>query len=349
MYDFRKHLIQTNIKVRQVLEKLDSLAADAILFLVDEDSKLIGSLTDGDIRRGLIKGKILDENITSFVQSNPKYLKKSDYNIKQLKEWRANNFKIIPIVDEENRVIDVINLRLQKSFLPLDAVIMAGGKGTRLRPLTLDTPKPLLKIGDKPIIEYNTDRLALFGIKNITLTLNYLGEQLVKYYGDGRSKNLNIQYVKETEPLGTIGSLSLIDKFYNNYILVMNSDLLTNIDYEDMFAQLKDQDADMIVASIPYKVEIPYGVIETDGDRIVNLKEKPTYTYYSNAGIYIIKKEHISLIPKNEHFNATDLMEALYSTGKKVLNFPILSYWLDIGKHTDFDKAQQDVDYINFK
>ena len=182
----------------------------------------------------------------------------------------------------------------------------------------------------------------------MTLTIKYLGQQLIDYFEDGSERDLTINYIKEEEPLGTIGALSVIENFYNDYILVMNSDLLTNIDYEDMFKDLLDKEGEMIVATSPYEVKIPYGVIEIEGDKIVTLKEKPTYTYYSNAGIYIFKKEHVSLIPKNQYFNATDLMEALYNSGRKVVHYPILGYWLDIGKPDDYEKAQKDINHIKF-
>lgn len=343
-----ENIFKNNNSVKSALVQLDALAADAILFVVDEHQKLVGSLTDGDIRRGLIKGLGLEDEIMKFIQPKPKFFRKGEYDIALMQEWRTKDFKIIPVLDEDDVVVDVVNFRLQKSYLPIDAVIMAGGKGTRLLPLTIDTPKPLLVIGGKPIIEYNIDRLKDFGIRNLTLTIKYLGQQLIDYFGDGKDRNLNISYTKENEPLGTIGSVALIDTFHNDYVLVMNSDLLTNINYEDMFKALLEKGGDMIVASTPYEVEIPYGVIETEGDRIVALKEKPTYTYYSNAGIYIIKKEYIDWIPKGAFFNATDLMEALYSKDKKVLNYPILDYWLDIGKHHDFEKAQNDIKYIKF-
>jgi dTDP-glucose pyrophosphorylase/CBS domain-containing protein len=343
-----KHIIDKNISIRQVLSKLDELSWDAILFLVDENKKLIGALTDGDVRRGLIKGLSLEDEIILFAKTNPKFFRKGEFNLSEMQGWRANNLKVIPVLDAEDKIIDIVNFRLQKSYLPIDAVIMAGGKGTRLRPLTLDVPKPLLKIGGKPIIEYNVDRLKDFGVRNITLTIKYLGQQLIDYFGNGEDRDLNIGYTEEDTPLGTIGSVALIEDIHNDYVLVMNSDLLTNINYEDMFKNLLDKGGDMIVASTPYEVSIPYGVIETEGDNIVALKEKPTYTYYSNAGIYIFKKKHIDLIPKGEHFNATDLMEELYTNNKKVLNYPILDYWLDIGKHHDFEKAEKDIEYIKF-
>ena len=343
-----KHIIKNNQSVKEVLSKLDALASDAILFLVDEKNKLIGSLTDGDIRRGLIKGLGLDDDIMKFVQENPKYCKKDQFDLELIKAWRSKNFKIIPVLNENDHIIDIINFRNQKSFLPMDAVIMAGGKGSRLRPLTLDTPKPLLKVDGKPIIEYNIERLKAFGIKNVTISIKYLGEQLVDYFSDGSDRDMHIGYVEEDEPLGTIGSVGLIEEFMNDHILVMNSDLLTNIDFEEMYSELLSKKGEMIVATTPYEVEIPYGVIETEGDSITALREKPTYTYYSNAGIYMFKKEHLALIPNNEHFNATDLMEALYSKGKKVVHYPILDYWLDIGKPHDYEKAQKDIKHIKF-
>lgn len=348
MKHIERHIIYEHFTVRAALERLDKLAADAILFLVDADDKLIAAITDGDIRRGFIRGLDLDNAIIEFAQKNPKYFKKHTFNLATMQEWRSNNFKIIPLIDDEHRIIDIINFRLQKSYLPIDAVIMAGGKGTRLRPLTLDTPKPLLKVGDKPIIEYNVDRLKDFGIRHLTLTIKYLGQQLIDYFGDGSAKNLTIQYIEEDKPLGTIGAVRSIQAFHNEYILVMNSDLLTNINYEDLFKSLLEKGGDMIVATIPYEVKIPYGIIETEGDRIVQLKEKPTYTYYANAGIYIFKKACVNLIPKDSHFNATDLMETLYSSGKKVVHYPILGYWLDIGKPHDFEKAQKDIHHIKF-
>lgn len=341
-----KHIITEDITIRQVLARLDKLASDAILFLVNDNQELLGALTDGDIRRGLIKGLGLEDAISKFVKTDPQFLEEGEFSIDTIQEWRAKDYKIIPVVDKEKRIVDIINLRLQKSILPIDAVIMAGGKGSRLRPLTLDTPKPLLKVGDKPIIEYNIDRLKKYGVRNITISIAYLGEQIIDYFGTGSDRNLNIGYITEDKPLGTIGAVRQIEEIYNDYVLVMNSDLLTNIDFEDMLKEMIEQEGEMIVATSPYEVKVPYGVIETDGKRIKALKEKPTYTYYSNAGIYIFKREHIDLIPSNNHFNATDLMETLYSNGKKVIHYPIRGYWLDIGKPQDYEKAQEDIKHI---
>ncbi len=225
---------------------------------------------------------------------------------------------------------------------------MAGGEGRRLRPLTTHTPKPLLLVGDKPIIEHNVFRLQQFGIENIYVTLNYLGNQLRNYFQQRENGCLRFSFIEETQPLGTIGSVRLIPEFSNNHLLIMNSDLLTNIDYEDFYTEFCKKNADMAVATIPYKVDIPYAVLETDEHFVRDFKEKPTYTYYSNAGIYILKREVIDLIPVNSFFNATDLMETLIKTGRNVLSYPLLNYWLDIGKHDDYKKAQEDIKHIKF-
>ena len=225
---------------------------------------------------------------------------------------------------------------------------MAGGKGSRLWPLTEHTPKPLLKIGDKPIMEHNVDRLALYGIDDFWISVKYLGEQICSYFGNGTNKNVNIDYIWEDTPLGTIGAVSKIENFQHDYVLLTNSDILTNLDYEHFFLNFLKQDADLSVVTIPYHVDIPYAVLETDNGHIVNFREKPTYTYYSNGGIYLIKKSALDLLPKGQSFDATDFMEKLIQQKKRVISYPLSGYWLDIGKHEDFEKAQDDIKQIKF-
>lgn len=230
----------------------------------------------------------------------------------------------------------------------IDVVIMAGGKGERLMPLTKNTPKPLLKIGDKPIIEYNTDRLASFGIKHINITVNYLSDQIITYFEDNNKHQIDFNYIKESKSLGTIGALKLIENFKYDYILVMNADLLTNVNFEALFNDFISKNGDALIATIPYKVDIPHGVVETKAGFVTDLKEKPSYTYYSNAGIYVFKKECFDFIPQNTFFDATDLIEVLLTKNKKIVNYPILDYWLDIGKPENFQKAQEDIKHIKF-
>ena len=246
------------------------------------------------------------------------------------------------------QVVNIINFRTIKSYLPIDAVIMAGGRGQRLQPLTDTIPKPLLKVGGKPIMEYNIDRLASYGIDDFWVSVNYLGEQIQQYFGNGYSKNIKIDYVWESEALGTIGAVSKVSNFEHDYVLVTNSDLLTNVDYENFFLDFVKNGADFAVLTIPYKVNIPYAVLETIDGKIKSLKEKPTYTYYSNGGVYLMKREMLQHIPQNTYFNSTDLMESLIIQKFKVISYPFSGYWLDVGKHEDFEKAQTDNLNLNF-
>jgi dTDP-glucose pyrophosphorylase len=345
---FKDHLILKGSSIKQALLLLNELSLDAILFLVDDNDKLIGSITDGDIRRGLLNDFNLESEVDNIIQSNPRYIRKGIYDINNVIEYRNNNFRVIPVLDDNDVVVNVINFRYIKSYLPIDAVIMAGGRGQRLQPFTDSIPKPLLLIGDKPILEHNIDRLANYGIDDFWISVRYLGEQIEQYFGNGHQKNINIKYVWETEPLGTIGAVSKITNFEHDFVLITNSDLLTTIDYENFFLDFIKQEADFAVLTIPYQVNIPYAVLETKERTIKSLKEKPTYTYYSNGGVYLMRKEMLQHIPRDSFFNSTDLMEVLIKMDYKVISYPFSGYWLDVGKHDDFEKAQVDIHNLKF-
>lgn len=342
-----KHIIHKERSVRDALIKLDKIAPSSILFVVEDDNRLLGSLTDGDLRRGFIRGLGFENSLLDFIQSNPVFIRENEYDLKLLDEFRKDLLKIIPIINNSHQIVDILDFSLRTTLIPADAVLMAGGEGKRLRPLTDNTPKPLLRVGDKPIIEYNIDRLKEVGIRNINLSINYLGDQLVSYFGDGSNKDLNIKYVREHKPLGTIGSILLVENFKYDDIIVMNSDLLTNIDFGDFFKTYKETGADMIVAATSYHVDVPYAVLEVNETNCVkSLKEKPRYTYYSNAGIYILKKNLLSMIPDDQFFDITDLMDRVIEMNLNLVTYPLNGYWLDIGKHEDFKKAQEDIKHI---
>jgi dTDP-glucose pyrophosphorylase len=349
MRNYKDHLIINTSSIKDALYKLDLLSIDAILFIVDEFGKLLGSLTDGDVRRGLIKGILIDDLVIMISQHNPKFIRKPIYDFQEIIKYRNKNYKIIPVIDQNGVIVNVVNFRLLNSYLPLDAIVMAGGKGTRLKPLTNNIPKSLLPVGNKAIMEHNVDRLAKFGIDNFWFSVNYLGEQIEEFFGSGKEKNLSINYVWEDRPLGTIGAISKINNLKHEDILVTNSDILTNLDYEKFYLDFKKSNADLSIACIPYNVNIPYAVLEKGDDGFIkSFKEKPTYTYFSNGGIYLMKKSILSLIPKNSFFNATDLIDELISKNKKVVSFSLDGYWLDVGKHDDYKKVQIDIEKIKF-
>lgn len=344
-----KYTISKDDSIKSALVRLNSFSKNdgLTLFVINKEDQLCGTLTDGDIRRGLLIDSNLDQRIESIMNTSFVYIKRNSFTLKDIQIIKAKGIEILPLIDDELKIIKLINLSKKQSVIPVDAVIMAGGKGERLLPLTENTPKPLLKVGDKPIIEHNVDRLGYFGIDNIYITIKYLGDLIKDFFQDGDSKEMNIKYVSEVNPLGTIGAVSLIDNFTYDDVLIMNSDLLTNIDWENFYEDFKDCNADMMIATVPYQVQIPYAVLETnDNNNILSFKEKPTYTYYSNAGIYLVKKSLLALIPKNSFYNATDLIEELIKQNKKVVSYSILGYWLDIGRHEDYRKANEDIKHI---
>ena len=348
MGELAKFTFPENGSARDALQLFNEIAIpNMAIFILNENKQLIGSLTDGDIRRGLLNGLNIDAPVNSFMNAASKYFVEEENNFEKVNIYREDKIRFVPIVDAQLKIIRIVDLEKLHAIIPADAVLMAGGEGKRLRPLTEKTPKSLLKVGEKPIIEHNVDRLVQVGIKNMHISINYLGEQLENYFGNGSKKNINIKYIKETKPMGTIGSILLADNFEHDDILVMNSDLLTNIDFTDFYKTFRASNADMAVAATTYSIDVPYAVLEIDmQQRVRSLKEKPRYTYFSNAGIYLLKKNVLNLIPKNAFFHITDLMDKVLAMDMKLITFPINGYWLDIGKHEDYQKAQEDIKHL---
>lgn len=345
MKNFLEFTIDKNINCLDALRKLDNEKSNQTLFVLDENEKLIGTITDGDIRRGLIKGLNLDSAIYLFCYKNFSYIN-GKIDVSNIRRLKKEGIKVLPKLNAAGKIEKIYDLSRLKSILPLHAVIMAGGKGKRLRPLTEKTPKPMLILGNKPIIEHNIDRLISYGIETITISVCYLSEQIINYFGDGKSKGIRINYIEEDSPLGTIGCLTRINDINQEDILVLNSDIFTNIDFEDFYLAFKYANADMAVASIPYSVDIPYAVMELKDNNITSFIEKPKTTYYANAGIYLIKKENVALIPKDTFYNATDLMDSIISNKGKLIHSQITGYWIDIGKHDDYNKAKEIIRHL---
>lgn len=343
----RKHIISEDKSLLEALSLLNTLYPDPlVLFVVDKEKRMVGTLTDGDSRRALIAGASVSDKAYKVMHRNFNYMRVDDINnVQEIRHQKDMLMKLVPILDEEKHIIDILNLEKYKTRLPVDAVMMAGGKGERLRPLTEKTPKPLLPVGDKAIIDHNVDRLIYYGISHISVTVNYLKEQIEEHYKEPRN-SIQIQTVREPKYLGTIGSIKFVPNFFNDTILLMNSDVFTNIDYEDFYIHFHQHDAEMSVAAIPYNVSIPYGILELDGRNIQGLLEKPKYTYYANAGIYMIKRRALDEIPDDTFFNATDLVEKLISEGKRVIRYPLNGTWIDIGNPQEYQKAKDLVKHL---
>lgn len=342
-----RHFIVKDKTLLEALEQLNSFFDEPlVLFVIDNDGRMVGTLTDGDSRRALISGASVNDKAEIIMHRDFRFMRSSDiFNVREIRHQKEMKMKLIPVLDDDNHIVDIINLEKYRTRLPVDAVLMAGGKGERLRPLTEKTPKPLLPVGDKAIIDHNVDRLISYGIQHISVTVNYLKEQIEYHFRQPRF-GINIQTVREPKFLGTIGSVKYVPKFYNDTVLLMNSDLFTNIDYEDFFLHFRENDAEISVAAIPYNVSIPYGILNLDGRNVLGVVEKPKYTYYANAGIYLIKCRALDEIPSNQFFNATDLVETQIRQGKKVIRYPLNGTWIDIGNPQEYEKAKDLIKHI---
>lgn len=341
------HIILQSLPVIDAICRINEIHSEPlVLFVVDTEKRMQGTLTDGDVRRALIKGIGVDAPISEAMHRNFNFLRRGvNDGVEDIHRQRDLKMRLVPILDGDNHICEIINLEHYYTKLPIDAVLMAGGKGERLRPLTEKTPKPLIKVGDKCIIDYNIDSLLSYGLNHISVTINYLGEQLEEHFRSPRD-GVKIHTVREPKYLGTIGSIKFVETFHNDTVLVMNSDLFTNIDYEDFFLHFRQHDADMSVAAVPYVVKVPYGIFNLDGRYIKGVTEKPTYSYYANAGIYLIKKECLNLIPEDKFFNATDFMDQLIVTNHKVIRYPMSGYWLDIGQHDELARAREMIKHL---
>lgn len=350
MIDTHKFSFSDKNSARAALERINELAIpNMTLFILNADEQLSGSLTDGDIRRGLLKGQTIDSSVTTFMNANSKFFLEGEDSFGKIAGYKAAGIRFVPVLDKNKKIVRVTDLEQLRSILPVDVILMAGGKGERLKPYTDKTPKPMLKIGDKPILARNIERLANFGVSKFHVSVRHMADQIIEGMKEYPVQDTEVNFVKEDQPLGTIGSVKLVKDIKNGTILLMNSDLLTNIDFQDFYQRFVDSKADMQVATIPYHIDVPYAVMQiNDTEEVVSFSEKPRYTYYSNAGIYLFKKELIDLIPAGKTFDATHFMEVLIAAKRKLVSYPILGYWLDIGRVEDFYKAQEDVKHIQF-
>lgn len=341
------NIICSNKKLIDALKLLNSfLYGPLVLFVVDEQNKMVGTVTDGDARRALIAGVSVDDSVDKVMHRNFNYLRQGvNDDVAHLREQKELKMKLVPVLDKDDHIIDIINLDKFRSKLPIDAVLMAGGKGERLRPLTEKTPKPLLKMQDKPIIDYIVEHIISFGINNISVTVNYLKEQIIEHFSEPKQGVL-VKCYGEPKFLGTIGSICYVENFKNDTVLLMNSDAITDLNLEEFYLHYREYNADMSIAAVPYTISVPYGILDLEGRNVKGVLEKPTYNYYANTGIYLIKRELLKLIPEGEFFNATDFMELLMKNGYKVVRFPLNGTWIDIGNPQEYQKAKEIVKHM---
>jgi dTDP-glucose pyrophosphorylase/CBS domain-containing protein len=336
--------------IRAAMQCIDQVAV-GIALVVDSDRKLIGTITDGDVRRAVLASSNLDMPVSLLLSSKigteyPKPItalkgSKMDELISLFHKYLLRQ---IPIVDIDGKVVDLVMMDdlIPTQDLQLQAVIMAGGFGTRLRPLTDDLPKPMLPLGGKPLMELMIEQLRQVGIRRVNITTHYKPEKISDHFGDGSSFGVELNYLNEDKPLGTGGALGLID-VPREPLLVINGDILTKVDFRAMLSYHQEHRAVMTVAVKQYDIKIPYGVIECEGPRVSALKEKPQMHFLVNAGIYLLEPKVYEFIPNSEHFNMTDLIQLLLESNQTVVSFPVIEYWLDIGQIADYEQAQNDM------
>jgi dTDP-glucose pyrophosphorylase len=326
------------------LGRLNDLSGGAMtLFVVDDDNRMCGTLTDGDVRRALLAGHGTDEPVSAVMHRNFKAITAQncgDTAVTNIRDMRQFGITLVPKLDANSRIIDIVDLSVTHTMLPLSALLMAGGKGERLRPLTLTTPKPLLQIDGKAIIDYNIEALAACGINDITVSTRYLAEQLYTHFS-APVAGVQVKCITEDAPLGTIGAASLISHKPGGNTLVMNSDLLTTISFEDMYLRHISEQADITIAAIPYQVSVPFAILTTEGHQVHGIEEKPSYSYFADAGIYIFRNSVLQTLRQDVRTDATDLIEATIRNNGRVVYYPINGTWLDVGSHADFAQAQE--------
>lgn len=339
-------LIRPNDTLGKVLERLNESGLGIVL-VVDDRRRLIGTITDGDVRRAILSklelatfASVVLERKAGTIYSKPFVAKRQDNPDHYLKILQEHTVLHLPILDEENRVVDLVTMDdFVSAPLALQAVVMAGGRGTRLFPLTEECPKPMLTVGDRPLLEIIIERLKLAGIQQVSVSTYHKPEKIAEHFGDGGGFGVDLNYVSEDRPLGTAGALGLMAPPTETR-LVINGDILTDVDFKAMLNFHREHKADLTVAVRQYDLQVPYGVVECRGEKVDRLQEKPVCNFLVNAGIYLMEPVVHQYIPAGQRQDMTDLISVLIENGRSVVSFPIHEEWLDIGSHAEYQLAQ---------
>ena len=341
--NWKKFVVTPKESIRNTMEVIDKNSSQ-IALIVDDEYRLVGAVTDGDIRRAILKGIGLQEPVDKIMNKHPVSVLHDKPSEDIFLLMKQKGVKHVPVVDERGIIKEV---HLIKDFLTTSiyenwVIIMAGGLGIRLAPLTNDCPKPMLKIGDKPILEIIVEGLRKQNFKNIFISVNYKSSQIKEYFGDGNGYGVTINYIDEEKALGTAGALNLLPEKPDIPFIVINGDLISNLNFTNILDFHEEHEGVMTVCVKEYDLKVPYGVINVDNHLINSIEEKPVYTFFVNSGIYCLDPVCVDFVPKNEFIDMTTLLKQIKENGKKVCAFPIVEYWLDVGRHSDFKKANTD-------
>lgn len=340
MTNWGELLVFPSASIIETMKNIDKTAAQ-IALVVNENNQLLGTVTDGDIRRGILKGISLEDQVVKVMNPNPIIIQQGTSKQIVKKLFREKKLRQLPILNEKKQVVDVIfaNDIFDTTTFDNWVVLMAGGLGTRLRPLTENIPKPMLKVGTKPILQTILENFIEYGFQKYYLSVNYKREIIKEYFGNGDEWGVNIQYLDEDRRLGTAGALSLFSEKPDKPVIVMNGDILTKVNFRQLLHFHEENHSVATMCVREYQHQVPYGVVRIDGSALCSIEEKPIERYFVNAGIYVLNPETLDFIPKNEYFDMPSLFEVLIKQQKKTSVFPIREYWLDIGKMPDFEKA----------
>ena len=344
--NWKSSLLDSQQDMKNAIKSLED-SMNRIAIIVDENKRLVGTITDGDIRRAILSGLPMDTKVNQFMNSNPTFIKPDASKDLVISLMRQKDILQTPIIDQDRKVIGLETLHnlLETKQIDNPVFLMAGGFGKRLAPLTNNTPKPLLKIGSKPILERIINKFIDAGFNDFYVSTHFQAEKIRDYFQDGADWNVSISYVHEDIPLGTGGALGLLPKEKINHpLIMMNGDLLSDINFIELLDYHQKHKAKATMCVSEYQLEIPYGVVNHDDHKLIRIDEKPKQKFFINAGIYVVEPSVINQITRNTVIDMTTILDNLVDSGEEVNVFPIHEYWLDVGQHVDFDKAVRDIE-----
>ena len=343
MKDINKIKLSISSTINEALEIIDN-GAIRIAVVVDEKDRLLGTVTDGDIRRALLNGKTLSNSIEDIYFKNPTVVSTNESKESIINICTSKKIYHVPVVDDNGKVvrIAILDELLKPKNYPNRVVLMVGGLGTRLRPLTETTPKPMLNVGGKPILQTIVDRFAKYGFTNIVMCVGYKSNIIQDYFEDGSKFGVNIEYILEDKRMGTAGALSLLKEKPQEPFFVMNGDLLTSVNFESMLEFHNQNSSNATMAVREYDLQVPYGVVNIEDGEIKSIEEKPIHKFFVSAGIYMLNPKCIEYIPNDEFYDMPTLFEKLIEDSKKTVSFPLREYWLDIGRIEEYERANRE-------
>jgi dTDP-glucose pyrophosphorylase len=345
MKNWKKTLVGPKTSIKDVLQIINRSSAQ-IALVTGEGGVLLGTVTDGDIRRGILAGFGLEAEVEKVMFKNPRTAASSDSLESVLESMKTLQIRQMPVIDGKGRVIGLEVLEELLNPSPQDnwVVLMAGGLGKRMSPLTDTCPKPMLRVGGRPVLEIILNQFRQAGFRKFFVSVNFMAEVIEEYFGDGSRWGVEIRYLREREKLGTAGALGLLEELPQRPLLVMNGDLLTKVNMRQLLDFHENQGAKLTMGVREYDFQVPYGVVKFEGDSVVAVDEKPVQRFFVNAGIYVLEPEVLRWVKAGKPMDMTELLAQLFSEKSKISAYPIQEYWLDIGRHSDFERAMVDVD-----